>query len=172
MISATSGTISRADLLRGRVTPTPEPIRPPFSLPEPEFRTLCEPCDACREACETDVIGVDGDGLPILLYGEAACTFCGACVEACPTGAMDADLAPPWTVTAHVKASCLSFNAITCRACEEACEAGAISFRLMTEGRSLPLVDETRCTGCGTCATICPNHAVDMRRSEPEEVLS
>ncbi len=162
------GSVSRAELLRGRMMPAQEVLRPPYSLPESTFRDLCDRCDKCVTACPTQVIGHDAAGFPMLHFGKASCTFCGACAEACPTGALSLDEAEAWHVTAHIKGTCLSFNGITCRACDENCEAGAIRFRLMTQGRSLPLVDETRCTGCGACAAICPNDAIDMRRQTAE----
>ncbi len=161
--------VSRAELIRGRMTPESEVIRPPYSHSEHDFREHCERCDNCRKACPTDVIGCDAAGFPMLLFGNAACTFCKACAEACPTGALSLDQADAWHVTAHIKGTCLSFNGITCRACDESCEAGAIRFRLMTQGRALPLVDETRCTGCGACAVICPNTSIDMRQQAPKE---
>jgi len=165
-----SSVISRADLLRGRLVPKPSVVRPPGSVHEPEFRSLCDRCDDCIKACETNVIGRDGDGYPVLLFGHAACTFCNACAKACPTGAIDGARAREWNVLAKVKGSCLSFNAITCRACEEACEEGAIRFKLMTEGRSLPLINEDGCTGCGICAVVCPNQSIDMLAQAGEEV--
>lgn len=85
---------------------------------------------------------------------------------------MDRDRARRWDVIAHIKGKCLSFNGITCRACDEACEAGSIRFKLMTAGRSLPLVDEAGCTGCGACARVCPNDSIEMRRHGAEETAS
>ncbi len=147
-------------------------MRPPYARAEIDFRKLCDGCDACRESCPTGVIGKDGDGIPMLLYGQAVCDFCGACADACPTGAMVREQARPWIVTAHVKATCLSFNAVTCRCCEESCEAGAIRFRLMTGGRALPQIDDDACTGCGHCAVICPNNSVEMRSRAREEAFA
>ena len=148
------------------------PIRPPFSITEQAFRSRCDRCDACRTSCPTGIIGRCSDGYPTLLFGQADCTFCGACAEACPTDAIDLVAAPEWNVIAHIKGKCLSFNGITCRACDEACELGSIRFKLMTAGRSLPLVDEAGCTGCGACARVCPNSSIEMRRHGAEESVS
>lgn len=164
--------VSRTDIIRGRLTPIPQTFRPPYAVPEDDFRSLCERCDACREACETSVIGRDGLGYPVLLFGKAECTMCGDCASACETGALSLKQARPWAARAHVKGTCLSFNAITCRACEEGCEAGAIRFRLMTQGRALPLIDEAACTGCGACAVICPNKSIEMRSRETKEAFA
>ena len=147
-------------------------MRPPYSIAEAEFRSLCEACDDCRNACETGIIGTDGEGLPVLVFGKAGCAFCGACAEACTTGALDTGKARAWTVIAQMKGSCLSFEGITCRACEESCTPGAIRFRLMTEGRALPLLDEAVCTGCGACAAICPNQSIHMTSRKAQEVFA
>ena len=85
---------------------------------------------------------------------------------------MDLDAAAGWNVIARIKGSCLSFNGITCRACEENCEADAIRFKLMTVGRSVPLVDEETCTGCGACARVCPNNSIEMHHHDSEEPVS
>ncbi len=165
-------TVSRADIIRGRFSGIPDSIRPPYAIAEEDFRARCEPCGDCRKACETGVIGQDGEGFPILLFGQAECSFCGRCAEVCTTGAFRKSHARPWVATAHVKSNCLSFNAITCRSCEENCEAGAIRFRLMTQGRALPLIDAAACTGCGNCAVICPNQSIEMKNRETEEVFA
>ncbi len=165
------GSVSRAELIRGRMMPAREVLRPPHSLPENAFLDQCDRCDKCLTACPTHVIRHDAAGFPRLEFGSASCTFCSACAEACPTGALSQDHADVWNVMAHIKGNCLSFNGITCRACDENCEEGAIRFRLMTHGRSLPLVDETRCTGCGACAVICPNDAIDMRQTQAQEAV-
>ncbi len=167
-----SNAISRAALLRGRLVATAEKARPPYAVAEADFRSHCERCDDCRNACEADVIGRDKQGFPFLRFNHAKCSFCGACAEACTTGALSPEQARAWTITAHVQDSCLSVNAITCRACEESCETRAIRFQLMTGGRALPLVDGTKCTGCGNCAVICPNRSIQMSSGKPEEAFT
>ncbi len=161
--------LSRAELLRGRLSNRAPVIRPPFAHPESTFRTLCNSCDGCVEACGTKVIGKDRHGYPELRFGQAHCTFCGDCAQACPTGALEAGQYQNWNVRAHIKDTCLSLNAITCRACEEGCPEGAIGFRLMTGGRAQPLVSEAACTGCGNCAVICPNQSVDIQSLKAKE---
>lgn len=164
--------LRRRDLIRGRFAPSAELPRPPYAIAETDFRSLCERCCDCSQACSTGIIGKDPDGFPVLRFGHAKCTFCGACAEACKTGALNFETSRSWTFNAHINNSCLSFNAITCRACEEACEAGAIKFQLMTGGRALALVDESQCTGCGNCAAICPNQSIDMKSRMAEEKVA
>ncbi len=33
--------------------------------------------------------------------------------------------------------------------------------------RDLPLLDETRCTGCGDCVSVCPTDCLEMSQSLP-----
>lgn len=164
--------LSRADLLRGRAMPRKDVLRPPPALPEAEFLTLCDGCAKCFDGCPTHILVADDEGRVRLDPTAGMCTFCGSCADVCPTGALDQSRARPWTARAEIRARCLSFNGITCRACEEACDERAIRFKLMTEGRSLPLVDETGCTGCGACAQICPNQSIDLVTHAAEEAVA
>jgi ferredoxin-type protein NapF len=164
--------MSRKDFLRGRFRYSAELIRPPYALPEDLFLEICEQCHDCTKHCPTDVIGTDSDGFPYLRFGLEACTFCGRCEEVCPTGALDQANARPWTVKAHISATCLSFNGIVCRACEEACEEEAITFKIMTGGRCVPITKSDRCTGCGSCAAICPTDSVTMIQTQLKETTA
>ncbi|MBL8673095.1 MAG: 4Fe-4S binding protein [Alphaproteobacteria bacterium] len=58
--------------------------------------------------------------------------------------------------------SCLSASGVACRVCAEHCEHGAIRFRLMSGGRSSPLLDAAACTGCGACRAPCPVGAISL----------
>lgn len=165
-INAVCAAISRADIIRGRIIRRIRPVRPPFAISESEFRSRCTRCDDCRKACETGIIGQDKDGYPSLLFGQAGCTFCGACVDACSAGAMSVEAARPWRVSARVKGTCLSVSGVVCRSCGDNCDHRAIGFRLLPQGRAQPFVDEAACTGCGFCATVCPNGSVELRAKD------
>lgn len=43
-----------------------------------------------------------------------------------------------------------------CGMCVEACYYGAISRKKLPKGSYEYVVDESRCTGCGFCAGVCP----------------
>ena len=154
--------LGRRDLLRGRLKALPVVMRPPYAIAEREFLSLCEPCPDCATSCEEGVIKIDKTGFPKLSFLTGECTFCEDCVTACKTGALDRKKARPWNWIARIGGNCLSFNAVMCRSCGDTCEEEAIKFKLMTMGRSLPLVDESKCTGCGACAFACPNRSISM----------
>lgn len=61
---------------------------------------------------------------------------------------------------------------IPCNPCETACPKGAI--QVGEDISSLPVLDETKCTGCGLCIPACPGLAifvVDLAFSEREALL-
>jgi Fe-S-cluster-containing hydrogenase component 2 len=47
---------------------------------------------------------------------------------------------------------------IPCNPCEEACPRGAISIGLPIT--NLPVLDSTKCSGCGLCIPACPGQAI------------
>ncbi len=121
-----------------------EVIRPPGSVPEPEFLERCIKCDQCIRVCPTNVLqpallqaGLEGIWTPIMNmrtgYCELNCTLCG---EVCPTGAIQktsiaqklgvgafADLGPVKVGTAfYDRGRCLPWAMDTpCVVCEEVC---------------------------------------------------
>ena len=71
-------------------------IRPPGSVPEPEFLERCIRCAECMKVCPNNALhpaffeaGVEGIWTPILIprigYCEHSCVLCG---QVCPTGAI------------------------------------------------------------------------------------
>lgn len=42
---------------------------------------------------------------------------------------------------------------IGCKKCQKECPLGAV-----TVENNLAYVDTVKCTGCGTCASVCPKH--------------
>lgn len=69
--------------------------------------------------------------------------------------------APEEAVRANINSHCLSISGTMCRLCEDECDRGAISFQLMTAGRSVPMVAEDRCNGCMDCKAVCPAQAIE-----------
>lgn len=161
---------SRRRFFRGTITRAVTATRPPWARPEEAFIENCTRCDDCIGACQERVLVRGAGGYPEADFKRAACTLCGECVKACTAGALsddNVDGSSAWRHRARIGDSCLSLKGIVCRACGDACDAGAVRFRLMTGGRSQPLVDTDACTGCGGCLYVCPTDAVSF--SIPEE---
>lgn len=157
-------------------------IRPPGSLPEKDFLTLCQRCGLCMKVCPTNVInptlteaGMAGFWTPHLImtqgYCEYTCTLCGS---VCPTGAIK-DITvkektenPIRIGSAYVdRGRCLPWSGnAPCIVCEEHCPTSPKAIYLRkdvvptvdskTLQVQLPYVDLKRCVGCGICENKCP----------------
>ncbi|WP_424928339.1 ferredoxin-type protein NapF [Amaricoccus tamworthensis] len=161
-------TPSRRSFLRGHFArETERHMRPPGA--GPDFMDLCTRCGDCVSACpESIIIKTPSDG-PRIDFSNGACTFCQECAQACPTGALAESVTPGWDWRAEVQDNCFSLGGIACRACEDGCGERAIRFRLQTGGRSVPLIDQDACTGCGECAFVCPAGAITFTIPEPAQ---
>ena len=56
-----------------------------------------------------------------------------------------------------------------CLRCAQACTSGCISYNEQTKMLD---IDQTRCMGCGTCATACPTCALEARDPNDTELLA
>ena len=170
--------------LDGRIDKAPDPrlIRPPGSLPEKEFLTLCQRCGLCMKICPTNVInptlseaGMGGFWTPHLImtrgYCEYTCTLCGS---VCPTGAIKEITAkekierPIKIGSAYLdRGRCLPWSGnAPCIVCQEHCPTSPKAiylkedFVFRSDGQKmrvqLPYVDLKRCIGCGICENKCP----------------
>ncbi len=170
--------------LDGKISKTvsPDLIRPPGSLSEPEFLDLCQRCGLCMKVCPTNVInpalsegGLAGFWTPNLIMTMGYCEYtCTLCTSVCPTGAI-AELTAKQKIETPVRIGsayvdrgrCLPWNGNTsCIVCEEHCPTSpkAIYFKndviVRPDGEKidvqLPFVDLERCIGCGICSFKCP----------------
>ncbi|WP_313951896.1 ferredoxin-type protein NapF [Accumulibacter sp.] len=154
---------SRRNFLRGRFSKRTASLRPPWVAAESAFLLACTRCGDCRTACPTRIISDRDGGYPVLDFALGECTFCGACVDACTTGALRrADGQAPWLLRAVIGEHCLARQQVECRICGDQCVAGAIHFVPRVGGISTPLVDISRCTGCGACFAPCPTRAITV----------
>lgn len=130
------------------------PWPPPPGAVE-DFRTLCTKCDECVLACPPQVIGLLEDGTPAMDVNSSACHLCPdvPCSRVCPDGALEAvSLEFVFFGLARIEESkCFAFKGPECGACAPACPLDAITMQ-----RNKPVLDESRCNGCGLCREACP----------------
>ena len=98
------------------------------------------------------------DPYPILLAadGTGFCNFCRLCIENCPTGALQSfDPDTQWIGEAVIDSYlCIAFEKLGgCQKCADYCPFGAITI----DEKRLPVVDPSKCNGCGVCVNICPS---------------
>lgn len=151
---------ARRALFRGRSACESAAVRPPWS--KESLLQACTRCDACIHACETGILIRGDGGYPEVDFSRGGCTFCGACREACEHDVFAIGDGKAWSLVATLNDSCLSTQGIVCRACDDACDYRALSFRLQTGGRALPMIDHAVCRGCGACVAVCPDSAIRM----------
>jgi ferredoxin len=160
-------------------------VRPPGSVPEPEFLQMCIRCGECFKACPYNVLqpmgfmqqGLEGLWTPYVVADHAGCApSCNACGEVCPTGAIRAlpleekRVARMGLAIVNEK-TCLPFaNREACQLCVDECASAgyhAIEFtRVHTQiddqgqpiegsGHVAPVVLADKCVGCGLCQMQC-----------------
>ena len=139
-------------------------------MSEAAFTDTCTRHGDCLKACPEKIIVTGRGGFPVVDFRYGECTFCGDCVDACRSGALAppvSDDTRPWNARAAIGSSCLVLNGVLCRLCEESCETAAIRFRLVVGGHAVPRIEVPLCTGCGTCVSSCPSHAITVTETRP-----
>ncbi len=136
---------------------TPDMIRPPGSVAEPEFLKKCVKCDQCMNVCPTNVLqpatlkegGFETLWTPVMNFNVNHCQLkCTLCSEVCPTGAIrkisaaeklgkaDYEAKGPIRLgTAFINRSrCLPWgNQIPCVVCEEVCPVAPKAIQTIDE---------------------------------------
>ena len=147
-------------------------VPPPGVRSRREFLDRCTSCGLCISHCPQGVLkaSLEEYGLlralhPVKDYDLSWCIYdCTRCADLCPTGALH-----PLTISekrrsrvglADVDRSlCISYNdGVNCGACSRRCPADAISMTPASGCNGpLPVVDASRCIGCGACQYVCPS---------------
>jgi ferredoxin len=176
------------------------PIRPPGSVPEPEFQQMCIRCGECFKACPNDVLQPMGfsDGFNNLWTPEAVPNWsgcepsCNNCGQVCPTGAIRAlpieekRVARMGLAIINEK-TCLPYaEREACQMCVDECNAAgyhAIEFvrvGVQVDDQGMPIPDTgflapvmipEKCVGCGLCQTRCHGINVDQKHLLSETAI-
>jgi ferredoxin-type protein NapF len=153
------------------------PLRPPGATKEHVFTGLCLRCGNCIRACPSKIIhpdtgqsGVLGFLSPIVRYETDFCQKdCHDCTKVCPSKALQ-----PLTLeqkqkyvigTAQLDSALCLYSTSDCRACMNACKFDAIKVFFDKERyETYPLVDSSKCNGCGACEVRCPTKDIKAIR--------
>ncbi len=140
-------------------------LRPPGVVTEEEFLSLCIKCQKCQEICPTGAItpvllteNVLSTGTPRLSFRLGYCNLCMRCIEACPTGALQPSRkeAVRLGVARVDREKCVAWVWEACTKCYEECPCEAI----VLDSNQRPIVDASKCNGCGLCEYICLSSSV------------
>ncbi|QDT37937.1 4Fe-4S binding protein [Stratiformator vulcanicus] len=97
VVAGAAAAFARVSSAKAATAPPGEgPLRPPGSVPEPDFLNLCIRCGECFKVCPGPVLhpaglefGLDAMWTPIAVPSHAGChQDCNFCTEVCPTGAI------------------------------------------------------------------------------------
>jgi ferredoxin-type protein NapF len=152
-------------------------FRPPASIENSIFNTLCIRCGNCIKACPSKIIIHHSDKSDPVSWMTPEISFksygycledCNLCGTVCPSGAIS-----PFNLEAKKQLfiasieieidKCLLTNQTECERCKIVCSYDAIEiipgdFPLIMK----PSVDFRKCVGCGACAAICPPLVIKM----------
>jgi len=146
-------------------------IIPPGSLSADNLSQHCTACQLCISECPNHVLRPSSDishlMQPEMYYERGACRpECTRCSEVCPTEAIRPITKAVKSSTQIGHAVWISKNCVvntdhvSCGNCARHCPNGAI--RMVSKNPDdetsplYPVVDESRCIGCGACEYVCP----------------
>lgn len=142
-------------------------FRPPGAIVDDgDFLASCLRCPHCADACPHDAITFLGpaegrkEGSPVLHPTESPCYWCKdmPCIAACPTPALNFSIKeklsslPPIGIASINADACLLAQGILCDTCAVRCPTHIRAIRM--NGKQ-PVLDASRCIGCGLCAYHC-----------------
>ena len=140
---------------------------PPGAISLEHLRSHCTACQLCISACPSGVLKPSMElstfMQPVMTFTKGYCRpECTSCADICPAGAIKPiakeDKAAIKVGTAKVDATmCISAAfGQKCGTCERSCPTKAIHMVAGENGNMRPVVDESRCIGCGSCEYHCP----------------
>lgn len=161
------------------------PLTPPGSLSAQNMARNCTGCQLCISECPNQVLRPSDDWMhlmqPVMSYERGYCRpECTRCSQVCPAGAIKPirheDKAS--TQIGHavwVKKNCIPLtDGVDCGNCARHCPVGAIEMVPSDpddeESIRIPVVNESRCIGCGACENLCPARPFSAIYVEGHEV--
>lgn len=159
--------------------------KPAGSLSIKHFSQHCTACQLCVSACPNDVLrpstNIEHLMQPEMSFERGYCRpECNRCSEVCPTGAIQPISIEEKSAVQIGRAVILKENCVVetdrvnCGNCARHCPVGAIQMVLKNpndpEGLKIPIVNESRCIGCGACENLCPSRPLSAIYVEGYEV--
>lgn len=145
------------------------PLRPPGAVDENDFIRLCARCGKCMEICPHMSIKLKaGFGAsrhtPYIDPSYEPCQLCMKCPPVCPTGALDAtktDMEKAGMGRAYILTNlCHNYiDSTMCMTCYDRCPLRGKA--IILSGGLTPAITSA-CVGCGVCAYVCPQKAVEI----------
>lgn len=161
------------------------PLTPPGSLSARNMAQHCTGCQLCISECPNEVLRPSGDWLhlmqPVMSYERGYCRpECTRCSEVCPAGAIkpiqkEEKSSIQIGHAVWVKKNCIPLtDGVSCGNCARHCPVGAIEMVPSDpddeESLKIPVVNESRCIGCGACENLCPARPFSAIYVEGHEV--
>jgi len=163
-----------------KAAPSPQFLRPPGALNESAFLKTCTRCTDCIEACPYDSIRRLGDefgnaaGTPAIIPDQSPCYLCEdmPCVKACPADALIPTMRNDvrMATAAIDRERCYQAMGQPCDYCVTRCPLK--SEAIMFGDDNVPVINAEYCTGCATCAYLCPAEAVRLAPVKAERYLT
>ncbi|MGQ9620349.1 MAG: 4Fe-4S binding protein [Bacteroidales bacterium] len=174
----TAGAGLTAGLLIPRhLKPEAEPFfRPPASVSNDLFNTLCVRCGNCNKSCPTGIIVHRINPSDLLSFMTPEVRFesgycleeCNLCSKVCSTGSItlfspEAKREIIMGKAEIIISDCLLLKNIECNRCKASCCYQAIEFNFSDDlSKTIPVIDKVICVGCGACAVICPLRTIKI----------
>lgn len=161
------------------------PITPSGSLSAANMSKKCTGCQLCVSECPNQVLRPGTNWMsimqPTMSYELGYCRpECTRCSEVCPAGAIkpiqkEEKSSIQIGHAVWVKKNCIPLtDGVSCGNCARHCPVGAIEMVPSDpddeESLKIPVVNESRCIGCGACENLCPARPFSAIYVEGHEV--